>query len=407
VNSSRRSPSRYRWRPLRTAAVLLTVAVLAYAFYVVPHRLALSISLPAASVLSVRGATEYEHAGSTLLGGRCLALRTRSDGLVLGVVAAGEGRAQLVFMSADGGSGSFNLVVPAEPGTAAFFGDRSLVVWSRDPEQGAGVLSGFRALPEDLGSRTSLSPTWTLPLEHVHVSLESSGGAVLLIGAGYNSVPDTVRLVDLTGKVIHQQQLVDGLFTSWSIAALTGGFALAGAEYVDGSMLPFIRQYEPDGALSASLVPSDGPALLLSLSPTGKYVSAVTPKYVSLWESGGAKLWSELFPGSRALKLRTFADGRTLLSTTDATLALDLTGRAYHRWRTPAPGAVAGGGPTDLAVFNVAGGCVVVNTAGVGQALAVWEGPTELVALDPSARFLARAGAGELQFMVLPGRAGP
>ena len=385
----------------------LAVAVLAYALYVVPHRLALSMSLPASSLLSVRGATAYEHTGSIALAGRCLALRTRSDGLVLGVVAAGPSGAQLVFMSADGSSGSSDLLVPGEPAAAAFFGDRSLVVWSREPEQAAGILSGFRGLPEDLGSRTTLGPTWALTLEHVHVSIESIGGAVLLIGAGYNSVPDSIRLVDLAGKTMLQQRLADGLFTSWSIATLTGGFAVAGAEYVDGSMLPFIRQYEPDGTLSVSLVPSDGSALLLSLSPTGKYVSAVSPKHVSLWESGGAKLWSELFPGPRALKLRTFADGRTLLSTADATLALDLAGRAYHRWRTRAPGAVAAGGPTDLAVFNLAGGCVVVNTAGVGQALAVWEGPTELVALDPSARFLARAGGGELQFMALPGRAGP
>jgi hypothetical protein len=406
VKPTNRPGSRYRLRPLRLALALLSLAVVASVFFAAPRRLSLALSMPAPSALTVRGAAAYQHTAQVAYSGRCLALMVRDDGSVLAVITS-LGQAVLLSLAADGSSSEVELRLPGEALQAIFFGGRSLAMWSSEADQSTGTWSGFGRLPDPMSWRSFLQPSWTHPLELALVRFQPAGQAVMLIGAGSDAVPRTSMVLDAQGRTIHTETLSDGVFTAWSSAALTGGFALAGATYTDAGMIPFYREYGPDGSLVTEGSPLDGPPLLLALSPTGKFLFAVTPKAANLWQSDGKEVWSHRFPGSRAVKLRAFADGRTLLSSADTTLAIDLRGRVYQRWRAPALGPVAPGGPPDLAVMSLPGGCAVLDAAGVGHGLATWEGSSELVAVDSAAHWLVRAGAGQLQLLRLSGNPAP
>jgi len=228
-----------------------------------------------------------------------------------------------------------------------------------------------------------------------------TAGGLIILQAGSDGVPAAVSVFDERGRVQHHEALEDGIYTAWAAAQLTGGFALAGAGDSGAGMTPFIRQYEADGEVVVQHRPADGPPSLLDLSPTGRFLGAVTPKTITLWQSDGERLWTEPFAGSRATAVRVFADGRILMMSADTALGIDLRGRVYQRWRASAAGPVAPGGPVDLAVLAVPGGCAVMDAAGIGHGVASWEGTAELVGLDPTGVWLARAGAGQLSVLRL------
>lgn len=391
---------RYRLRPLRLVATSLLLGIVGYLLLAAPRQLGFALSLPAPDPVAARGpaAAPAQLVASGEYQGRTLALQVGRDGVVRAAVATGGAGLQLHRLGPDGTHTWVEGRVGGEPAAAAFFGPGSLAVWLDGPGAAPGRLAGFATLPEDLaGVRGPLSPSWTREPGLETATLEAMAGAVALIGAAGDGVPDTCIVYGPDGQVRWREELAGGIFTAWSAAVPAGGLTLGGAAMTAGGLQPFVRQLGPDlQQVLFSAAPADGPPLALASSGTGRFVAAVTPRYLGLWTSEGRRAWSRRLTGSRVAVLRVQNDGRLAFGSAGSTLVLDARGQVVRRWRTPSPGPAAQTGAGDHVLLSLPHGAVVLDSLGLRQAAAPWEGPTELAAIDPDAAWLVRAGGSRL-----------
>jgi hypothetical protein len=335
--------------------------------------------------------------------GRCLALQVDRSGLVIAAVATATGL-QIHQLAPTGARTQTTCRSVTEPVAAAFFGERRLAVWQKGGVERGGRLLAFAVAPEDLAqAKGLLSPAWSHEPGFASVALQPMAGAVALIGAGSDGIPNICVVYGHDGKILMRETLAEGIYTAWSSAVPAGGLTLGGAARTPAGVQPFIRHLGPDQKPLFTAVPADGPPLLLATSATGSHVVAVTLHRASSWSSDGKQGWSRRLAGRRAVMLCAFGDGSVALASAESTLIIDPQGQVARRWRTLSPGPVAQAGAVDYVVSSLPGGAVVLGPTGLRQAIVGWDGPTELVAIDPGAGWLARASGATLSLHALRG----
>jgi hypothetical protein len=292
-------------------------------------------------------------------------------------LAVDAGRSHLLFLWPDERQLKVAVNVTAEPVSAVFVGDEHLVIWLPGVETKPGTVATV-ALSTAAQGRTSISPSWQLPVTGTVTGLAALDNAVAVITAAVEGLPDTCTvLASDTGKTLWQVTLPAGVFTAWGGATPSGALALAGVEYDGAAVRAFVRLHSATGKLLSSLWTSDGPAYLVRPSATGRYVLAVTPGSLLLADSEGKTVWTARFPQVGVQGAVVGPEGHTLVVTSRNTLVLDQRGAVTARWRTrgpwqavPAAGgrAVAVGLLDGVAVLDLTGRVTAVvrgNGAGV------------------------------------------
>jgi len=407
VNPTARRPTRrYRLRPLRLVAALLLLGALCYLVFVAPRQLWFALGMPGPSPLTAQGVPRFREIAAAQSGGRCLALHVDSNGTATAAITDGTGLT-LRLLAADGTSAAIHARVPAEPVAAAFFGDQGLAVWCVGSGQEGGSLVGFLRPTEPATRTTPLGTAWRLDTVLHRAAIYPLANAVAVIGAGSDGIPAECLVLGPTGRVLYREALLGGLFTAWSAAIPGGGLTLGGATFTDSGMQPFVKHIGADYRELFSAATAGGPPLSLSASPTGKYVLAVSPRAVSLWSSDGTVSYERGIAGARIAHVQVLGDGTALLGSVETTLALNPRGRVTRRWRAAGPGPIDPSSTADLAGLSLPGGAAIFSTGGASHGLALWEGPSELVAIDSSGRWLARATGNALTVWHLEERASP
>jgi hypothetical protein len=384
-----------RLRPRRLLCVLALSALTLWGLrwaHATPY---VALSWPAPDPLGVRSsAPQMQPVAEAQLDGRGLAVQVLADGTTMAAVVD-AGRMWLVVLWPDERQTRTAINLPGEPSHASFATSERLVVWVPDPAGNPGGTLAVIPSSTSGAARASISPLWQVNLPGLVFGLVPLEASVAVIAGGPEGVPHTCMVVAISdGKTLWQVQVGDGLITAWDGAIPGCGVALAGAEYDGQQVFAFVRLYSASGKLLGDIRTEEGPAYLVRLSPTGRYVLVVTKGRARLAVSDGTVLWSAALPAVRVEGGFVGADGQVLLSTTRNTLALGQRGIVRGRWRNPGLSIVAAAPGRDAVALGFTGGATLLDAGGRIVANVRGSGVSTLIGIDTGRAYLCRAADG-------------
>lgn|GEM_PF-1964503 len=395
---------RLRVKPLRIALFVALMAAVISGAAIAPGTPYVAVSMPGRDPLRV--VPEETKASATVpLTGDCLATAIRDDGTLVATLLGTDQVLTLTAVWPDGRSIRVPALLDSRPSIVTA-SESYVYAWvpAAAPATTGGTVYALSVAGLGAEPAISLRPAWRAVLERTVLRMVATTGALALLTADGSGVPDELLLLRPSdGSPLVRDGASDGLWTSYAAAGIAGGVAVGGAQVVDGQLTPAVRVYNVQGDLLSEFSPREGPPYLLSLSPTGRYLLAVTHRGLDVWTSDGVPQWSRAFPAVSVLGAAVSADGRVLLGTRQNILALDARGRVARRWRGPALAAFPVGGGSDALLCVLNGGAVVLGPDGTLEAAFRWEGETQAVAFDQRYGRLWRASGEVLELFCVQG----
>jgi hypothetical protein len=386
----------------RLAAFCLLVVAIPLAF-AAPRWPYVAVGIPGSDLL--RAAPEVDSPGATVpLSGRFVAARLRDDGVLAVALARQGGGLDLVAAWPDGRSIRTVAGVEGDPAIVTA-GYEEFYAWvpSVSSRPSGGILYSLPIARLGAGPGTTSEPAWHREFDRQVLLIVPLPGAVALLTGDSRGIPDVCAVLDAaSGKTLWEDANPGGLWTALDGAALAGAVALGGAAPKEASLGALVRLRGAQAGLLFERPVKEGPPYVLSLSPTGRFLLAISHKRLHLWNSEGNEQWSRAFPAVAVTGATVSAEGLSLVATRQNILALDQRGTVVKRWRGPALSAWALDDARGLLLCVLNGGAALLRANGQPLAVVRWRGQTQGAFVDLEGKALWRVIDGALEKYSLP-----